>query len=272
VSVKESQVLDDGSRFAGASTAVLLGSGLGGVCDGFRADARIRFADIPGVSRPGVTGHDGAVIRCMVGDRACMLVRGRKHHYEGKTAEISRLISFVRSHGAQKMLVTSAGGSLDRNISPGQLTVVERVIDFQHRPPTLSGSLGPRSPGISRPAEARRALELDPGLTGILTRSAVSTGISLTPVTLARCSGPAYETRAEVRALQNMGASVVSMSVAPEVAIANSLGIQVACVVVATNWVTGISDQPLSHAGVLETGRSVTPGLRQLIAQFVSVV
>jgi purine-nucleoside phosphorylase len=251
--------------------AVLLGSGLGGVCEAYPHEASLSFDDIPGVTRPEVAGHGGEVWRCSVGGRPCLFVRGRRHYYEAKTSEIGHLAGFLRALGVTKLLITSAAGSLQPTLPPGQLVLVEYVIDFQYRPLSSAPAAERGGIGPARPPNPR-VLDLDPTLNDTLKRSAIAAGISLAPATLAACSGPAYETPAEVNALRSMAASVVSMSVAPELAQANSLGIQVACVAVITNWVTGIARSPLSHDDVLAAGRGVTDRLGRLITQFVSIV
>jgi len=182
------------------------------------------------------------------------------------------MIRFLHSVGVRKLLVTSAAGSLIPTLEPGGLVIVEQILDCQFRPPSHL-VVSARVPGDpSRPGVAGRRLVLDAGLTRCLARSAVSTGISATPGTLSSWPGPAYETRAEVHALQTAGVSVASMSAAPEVAVANALGIQVACLAVVTNWVTGVSPTRLSHEHVLETGRAVAADLDRLITALAAAL
>lgn len=252
--------------------AVMLGSGLGRVSDAYHATADVSFEEIPGVTRPEVVGHRGGLKRCAIGRRACLFVEGRRHHYEGKARELYHLIAFVKSRGVDKLLLTSAAGSIDPALPPGQLVLIEQIVDLQHRSPA-SGVSEPRPAAVAaRPEVAGPRLELDGVMNDMLRRSAAVAGISLATATMATCSGPAYETPAEVRALQQTGASVVSMSGAPEIAAANSLGIQVASVALITNWATSISDARPSHANVLEAGRRATDLLTRLIAQFARFV
>jgi inosine/guanosine/xanthosine phosphorylase family protein len=248
--------------------AVLLGSGLGVLNDDYPLEATVRFGDIPGLSRTEVAGHAGDIQRCLVASRSCLFVRGRKHYYEGKTEEIERLIRFLRTAGVDRLLLTSAAGSLRPTLEPGELVVVEQVLDCQLRPP--SRAIATVDALVSRPGPAGRPLELDADLSDCIKRSAIAAGILITPGTLSSWPGPAYETQAEVYALQTAGASVASMSVAPEVAVANAFGIKVACVAVVTNWVTGVSPTRLSHEKVLETGRSAAADLGRLITAVVA--
>ena len=92
----------------GVEFAVLLGSGLGILGDGYQLQAAVRFENIPGLTHPDIRGHAGEIQRRLVGSRPCLFVSGRKHYYEGKTGEIECMIRFLHSVGVRKLLVTSA--------------------------------------------------------------------------------------------------------------------------------------------------------------------
>jgi inosine/guanosine/xanthosine phosphorylase family protein len=254
---------DPSDGITGSSLAVILGSGLSEVVERYPTEAAISFDDVRGLTRPNVMGHVGEIRRSVVGKSPIVFVRGRKHYYEGSPGESEALIRFLQGVGIERLILTSAAGSLKTTLAPGELVLVEDIIDYQNRPPVRTAG----APG--RPGTAGRRLGLDGPLGDCIARSAVSAGVSLAPVTLYCAPGPLYETQADVFWLQSAGASVASMSVAPEVTVANALGIQVACVVVVTNWVTGVSSETLSHERVLETGRAASGALGRLIEDLV---
>lgn len=256
----------DGRSLSGAAVGVLLGSGLGEVSSGFPVAASLAFADVPGLSDAAVTGHRGRVTLAMVGNKRCLFVEGRKHYYEGNGAQIRALMTFVAGTGIREMIVTSAGGSLDPGLPPGQLVVVSDILDLQMRAPYAP--LRPLPAGLGRgrvPAGEAR----DHGMRARLETAARAAGITLGRGAMACNAGPAYETPAEIVALRRAGASVVTMSGAPEIAILRELGIAVACVVVVTNWASGISTERLSHDEVLAAGAPAAGPLRQLVHLFV---
>jgi purine-nucleoside phosphorylase len=78
--------------------------------------------------------------------------------------------------------------------------------------------------------------------------------------------GPQYETPAEVRMLRTLGADAVGMSTVFEAIQARALGLKVAAFSCLTNWAAGVTDQPLSHDEVMETGRSAAAVLSRLLA------
>ena len=61
------------------------------------------------------------------------------------------------------------------------------------------------------------------------------------------------------------------MSGAPEVEIANTLGIRVAMVALVTNWASGISDARLRHEDVLDVAGAATFQVRQLVEKFAEM-
>jgi purine-nucleoside phosphorylase len=82
-----------------------------------------------------------------------------------------------------------------------------------------------------------------------------SRGIGLHQGILAALPGPSYETPAEIRMLQRLGADAVSMSTVPEAIMGKYLGMEVAGLSFVSNAAAGLATSPLSHAEVLEAGR-----------------
>jgi purine-nucleoside phosphorylase len=73
----------------------------------------------------------------------------------------------------------------------------------------------------------------------------------------AAVAGPNYETPAEIRFLEKIGADLVGMSTVPEVIAARHADIEVLGISCVTNMAAGILDQPIDHAEVLKTTERV---------------
>jgi purine-nucleoside phosphorylase len=71
------------------------------------------------------------------------------------------------------------------------------------------------------------------------------------------CSGPNYETPAEIHAFRTLGADLVGMSTVPEVLAAHHSGIRVLGISCVTNMAAGITGKTLSAEEVFETGARV---------------
>ena len=83
------------------------------------------------------------------------------------------------------------------------------------------------------------------------------------------CTGPSYETPAEIRMFRIWGASAVGMSTVPEVIVANHCGIRVMGISCITNMAAGVLDQKLTEEEVLETGARVGAEFQALMTRIV---
>lgn len=71
--------------------------------------------------------------------------------------------------------------------------------------------------------------------------------------------GPCYETAAEIRAYEHLGADAIGMSTVPEVIAANYLGMAVLGIACITNMATGIAREKHSHQEVLRIANESSP-------------
>jgi inosine/guanosine/xanthosine phosphorylase family protein len=242
-----------------AKLAVVAGSGMGALADQATVDRRVPFADIDGVGACTVAGHAGEVREGTLDGRSCVWVLGRRHGYERQSAAMLRLVDWLAARGVTHLLVTAAAGALRQSLLPGEIVVARDVIDRQNR----RWSQAPRA---DRP-EAR--LALDPGLVAALECAATRAGVAWHRGTLVCGSGPAYETAAEVRYLQESAGDVATMSAAPEVIAANRIGLPVAIAALVTNPGTGIAPSVLSHTEVLDVGQRSVGQVGAIVRQLL---
>jgi xanthosine phosphorylase len=239
--------------------AVIAGSGMGGVVEGFEVARTVAFTDLDGVGECTVVGHRGEIAIC----DGVVIVLGRRHVYEGEPLAMRRLLRWVADQGANDLVVASAAGSLRSEVHPGEFVVCRDALDLQNRPPAAGTSA--RAP--SRPYSAPR---VDADLTGDVEAAVRRAGVAYSRGTLVCLSGPTYETPAEVEMLQRTGASVVTMSAAPEIVFARDCGMRVAVLAAVTNHATGIGHAAPDHGDVLsragELGRKLGRIVRELIA------
>jgi purine-nucleoside phosphorylase len=258
--------------------AVILGSGLDPAGRDFQADSVFSFEEVPGLAPPLVTGHAGQFRLCRLEKESCLFVLGRRHHYEGADEDIRLLMEFIRSLGVSQLIVTSAAGSLNPRLTPGRLVLIDHLLDLQNQVniPDLIGGLPGANAGRSgtgrSPARERIRWPdrptLDKRLIKQLQAAAMKAEVPLSRGTMACMPGPCYETPAEVRALQLIGADIVTMSAVPEINYAVGLGIRVAAVSLVTNLATGLSAGRLSHDEVLSAGHRASSDLKHLIMHF----
>jgi purine-nucleoside phosphorylase len=161
------------------------------------------------------------------------------------------------------LVVTNAAGGIRRTFRPGDLMLIGDHLNLSFRSP-LAGSLIPgeeRFPDMSDPYDAElRSLARD---------TARSLGIGLQEGVYAGVLGPSYETPAEIRMLQRMGADAVGMSTVPEVVTARANGVRCLGFSLISNLATGIETTSLAHADVLAMAGRATAALGQLLKTLV---
>jgi purine-nucleoside phosphorylase len=244
--------------------AIILGSGLGDLAHDLEDARRVPFADVPGFPTATVVGHAGALIAGRLGGREVLALAGRFHLYEGHPTPLAAFpVRVCHALGARTLFVSNAAGGVRRTFAPGDLMLIADHLNLMFRNPLVGpvqeGEL--RFPDMSDPYDA--------ALRAVLRRLAREQGTPLQEGVYAGLLGPSYETPAEVRMLERLGADAVGMSTVPEVIVARAIGMRVAGVSCITNMACGIATHPLDHEEVLEVGRAVGAQFRALVTEFV---
>lgn len=235
--------------------ALVLGSGLGGFADVCRKIFQVSYADIPGLPESKVPGHAGKFVGAELGGVPLLLAMGRVHYYEGHSArQVAAHVRLMASLGPEALVLTNAAGTLNPDFAPGGWMMLTDHLNLTAASP-LSG--GPNFYDMSE--------VYDRGLRGMFRELATGSGVDLHEGVYACVPGPQYETPAEVRMLRALGADAVGMSTVFEAIQARALGLKVAAFSCLTNWAAGVTDQPLSHEEVMETGRSAAAVLGRLL-------
>lgn len=244
---------------------LVLGSGLGEVADAVENAAEVPFGDVPGLPGAGVAGHAGRFVAGEMEGRAVLVQAGRFHLYEGHPeAVVSAPVRIAAALGVGTLVLTNAAGGIRRSLEPGSLMLLEDHINLMWRSP-LAGPVRPgeeRFPDMSAP--------YDPALQRVAEEAARELEIPLQRGVYAGLLGPTYETPAEIRMLERLGADAVGMSTVPEVVTARALELRCLAVSVITNRAAGLSPEPPSHDEVMEVGRRAGGSLAALLLRVVA--
>ncbi len=192
--------------------AIVLGSGLGGLAERLDAPIRIGYGDIAGFPEAAVRGHAGQLVAGFLGSRMVLCQSGRFHAYEGHTsATVALPVRLFSALGIRTLLLTNAAGGIRRSLRPGSLMLVADQINLSFHNPLIGLPLegDTRFPDMSAP--------YDGALRAAAHAVARAEAIALSDGVYAGVQGPSYETAAEIRMLERMGADAVGMSTVAEV-------------------------------------------------------
>ena len=244
---------------------LILGSGLGGYAKNMKVELEIPYSDIPGFPVSTVQGHDGKFLFGYVKSTPVILMKGRVHYYEGYPMEDVVLpVRLMGLLGADTVILTNAAGGINRTFQAGDLMLITDHISIAV-PNPLRGEnideLGTRFPDMSH--------VYDPELQEAAKEAAARQGISLREGIYVQCSGPSYETPAEIRMLGALGADAVGMSTVCEAIAARHMGMKVCGISCITNMAAGILDQPLDHREVQKSADQAKEKFENLITGLV---
>ncbi len=246
--------------------AVVLGSGLGGFADDFEDAVAIPYEDIPGFVRSTAQGHAGRLVVGKIDQVPILAMQGRVHFYEGYTMEeVTFAIRTFKLLGIKTIVLTNAAGGINVQLSQGALMVISDHLNLMGVNPLRGPNderFGPRFPDMSA--------VYSPALQEIVIEEARTLGIELRRGIYAALSGPNYETPAEIHLLRNCGADAVGMSTVPEAIVARQMDMEVLGISCITNMASGISDEPISHDEVIETGNRARSTFTQLLRRVVN--
>lgn len=251
----------EGVQSAGPRLAVVLGSGLGGVAANAVEVGSIRYGSIPGVVPPTVPGHSGRVVLAHWQGQALLICHGRVHFYEGHSPDqVTALVRVLAGWGVKRLILTNAAGGIHPALGPGELMAIRGHVKM----------LGPASwrelahgRGLSEP--------YSPRLLGWVMDAESARGRRLLTGIYVAMTGPSYETRAEVRALQRLGFDAVGMSTALEAEAAHHAGLEVAAISCITNHAAGLAPGTLDHHEVLVNAQRAVARLTELVGDCVAI-
>lgn len=245
---------------------LILGSGLGGIAEVIEDKHVIPYGEIPHFVCSTAPGHKGQFVAGRFGGKPVICMQGRLHFYEGHTlSDIIFPVRVMKQLGVTSLIVTNAAGGINTSFQVGDLMLIEDHINFMGTNPLIGpndASFGPRFCDMT--------YTYTPALRQAAQEAAQSLGLTLQKGVYLGCTGPSYETPAEIRAFRTLGADAVGMSTVPEVIAASHCGLQVLAFSLITNMAAGILDQPLTEEEVIEIGNRRGSDLQRLITRIVT--
>jgi len=240
---------------------IVLGSGLDAVAEQVTWAESIEYGDLPGFPLPTVAGHSGSLLVGRLGNTEVALLRGRSHVYEsGRSDGMRGPLETLKALGCGTLILTNAAGSVMPYAVPGSLVLITDHI-----------ALGLPNPLVGEHSPERfldMSQAYDPALIKSLSDLARGLAIHVHQGVYMWFSGPSFETPAEIRAANHLGADLVGMSTVPETVLARFLGLRVAGISVVTNFAAGMEGQLLSHEQTMRAAGAAAQDLARLLSSF----
>ena len=247
------------------TVGVILGSGLGQLVDRMSGQVAIDYRDLPHFPAPTVAGHAGRMVIGEIGGVVVVAMQGRFHYYEGHDMRtVAYPTAFMKQFGVRTLIVSNSAGGINRGFTPGDLMLITDHINLFATNPLIGLNderLGPRFPDMTE-AYSKRLLEIADSAAGQI-------GMSFRRGVYAGVSGPCYETAAEIRYLDRIGADAVGMSTVPEVIAARYLGLEVLGVSCITNLATGIATVKHAHEEVVRIANQASERFCTVVAAII---
>ena len=192
---------------------------------------------------------------------------GKRHQLPPHLIPYRKIIWGMKELNVKYIIATSACGSINENMKPGDFVIIDQFIDFTD---------GREATFFDTPGDFKHTDMTEPYssylrdlIKKIFEKMKIKYHNSGTYVTM---NGPRYETKAEIKMLRLLGGDLVGMTGTPEVILANELGIQYASIGIITNYAAGISDKKISHEEVVEMMNQRLPILKKVILEIIKEI
>ncbi|MFN2233653.1 MAG: purine-nucleoside phosphorylase [Anaerolineales bacterium] len=249
--------------------ALILGSGLGKLAEAVEDPTIIPYRQLPNWPVSTVIGHEGSLVVGKLQGHNLIVMQGRVHYYEGYSMDQVVLpVRVMQRLGIEILIVTNAAGAINPDFNPGDLMLITDHLNIigMAGPNPLRGpnfdQIGTRFPDMSR--------AYDRELGQITREIAQKNNILLREGVYAGLAGPSFETPADLRFLNTIGADSVGMSTVPEVTVARHGGQRVLGISGISNKANLDGNTVTTHQEVLEAGEVMVPKFITLIKGILS--
>ncbi len=215
------------------------------------------------------------VVGSVAGNPVAFMARhGRNHEFAAHRVPYRANMWAMHRVGVRSIVTPCSVGSLQPDIHPGQLVVIDQVVDRTWgRPDTFHDVGGPAGqPGTVGPVHHQTFADpYDAVLRSQLVAAGGRIGADVVDGgTMVVINGPRFSTRAESTWFRSMGWHVVNMTGYPEAVLAAELGIRYASVALVTDYDAGVDGhEPVTMEAVFAMMRSNVSQVRELIVDAV---
>ena len=251
--------------FATPDYGIVLGTGLGSLVNIIDIILKIPYAEIPNFPISTVKGHSGTLIYGNIGSKKVVAMQGRFHIYEGwDVKQVTFPIRVMQFLGVQKLIVSNASGGVNPDFKVGDIMIITDHINMMPSHP-LQGKnddrLGPRFVDMHEPYSLEMITKFE--------QIAKEFNIEIQKGVYLALQGPTFETPAEYKMVELMGADAVGMSTVPEVIVAKHMGMLCFGLSVITDLGIEGHVEAVSHEAVQLAAKSSEKVISKLVQEFI---
>ena len=245
---------------------IVLGTGLGSLVNIIDITIKIPYSEIPNFPISTVSGHSGTLIYGSIGRKNVVAMQGRFHIYEGwDVKQVTFPIRVMRFLGVQNLIVSNASGGVNPDFKVGDIMIIRDHINMMPSHP-LQGKnddrLGPRFVDMHEPYSLEMIEKFE-----IIAKEL---NISIQKGVYLALQGPTFETPAEYKMVELMGADAVGMSTVPEVIVATHIGMSCFGLSVITDLGVEGHVEEVSHEAVQLAAKSSEKVISKLVQELIS--
>jgi purine-nucleoside phosphorylase len=259
--IQETKKFIDKTAGYAPEIGIVLGTGLGNFTSQIEILKTIPYAEIPNFPVSTVQGHQGEMIFGKVKDKTIVALKGRFHYYEGYSMQqVTFPIRVLQALGIKHLFLSNASGGTNSDFEVGDMMIIEDHINLTGQNPLIGKNddrLGPRFPDMSEVYD-QKLIELAMQVAG-------EQNIKYVKGVYAAVTGPNYETPAEYRYIQKIGADAVGMSTVPEAIVARHADLSCFAVSVISDLGVEGKIEKITHEAVIDAASLVEPHMTRLI-------
>ncbi len=244
---------------------IVLGTGLANFISEIKITDSIPYKEIPNFPVSTVKGHHGQLIFGNIHGTPVVALKGRFHFYEGYSMqEVTFPIRVLKFLGIDHLFLSNASGGTNTDFSVGDMMIIDDHINLTSQNPLIGANdekLGPRFPDMSE--------VYDPSLIKLAEEISDELGLNCQKGVYAAVTGPNYETRAEYKYIQAIGADAVGMSTVPEAIVARHMNLSCFAISVISDLGVGDHIEYITHDGVIDAASLAEPKMTKLVLEMI---
>jgi 5'-methylthioadenosine phosphorylase len=165
----------------------------------------------------------------------------------------------------ERIISTSAVGSLKETVKPGDFVLLDQFFDFTYLRKSTFFDKGIVHADVTEP--------YCPQLQQVVTEAASAVGIDLYPRGIYVCTeGPRFQTLVEIKRFISLGGDVIGMTNVPEVVLAREANICFASIATVVNFAAGVTQTQIPHEKINELMHETSKKMKNLLFRIIEMV